>query len=282
MTHYTVPLHDIVFNQINNKEFFVWDAVVAWRDHIYQAGFWSTTKSSYLTSMLKLIESEVINVCIQLHKIDEDWLKEAKQKINDKSEWSLSTKIVRKSCLNSFYNFIQKDFDRKILPYRRHPESNEIKHILSSVQDKALTKDISPIVLCNEISKINERDAYIVWLMMWTGQTLESILDRRKEDLRTPYLDFEDDSGKRFSKHILEHITNALEKLCKDSSVYLFETANSKRILRTQVMRNLKQAGYNIGLDFDLTPKVLHGYVCAYMSRDKRSELEKALGISIN
>jgi site-specific recombinase XerC len=113
--------------------------------------------------------------------------------------------------------------------------------------------------------------------MMHTGRTLEAVLDRRKEHLRTPYMDFDDNS-----EHIPPHITDALNELCKNSTDYLFETASGKRIRRTQVMRNLKQAGHNIGLDFDLTPKVLHGYVCAYMSKDKRSELEKALGFSIN
>jgi hypothetical protein len=294
-------MHEAVYKQINNTEFHVWDAVVAWRDSIYQAGFWNTTKSSYLTSMLKLIESEVVNVRIQLHEINERWLNEAKYKIGNKDEWSLSTKIIRKSCLNSFYNFIKTDFDTTVKPYRRHPKYPEIKHILSntqeeelekslikhtlsSVQDKAFTIDISPIVLCNAISKINERDAYIVWLMMYTGQPLESILDlpKRKEDEENPYMCFKDIGSYTIGEHIPEHIIEGLNKLCKNSIVYLFETSVGKRVTRTQITRNLKKSGRNIGLKIDLTPKVLHGYVCAYMSRDKRSELEKALGFSID
>lgn len=283
---------DVIFEQ--NTEFFVWDAVVAWRDQIYQAGFYNNTKSNYLTGMLKLIESEIVNVRQKLDQIDDCWIKESKQKIDNKNEWSISTKTIRKSCLNSFYNFVQNDFDSKMTPYRRHPRAPEIKHILSSarekaeekalikhtlsiVQDKALTIDISPMVLCNALSKINVRDAYIVWLMMHTGQPLEAILDRRKEHLRIPYLDFENNG-----EHIPKHITDVLITLCENSKVYLFETSRGKRISRTQVMRNLKQAGYNIGLDFDLTPKVLHGFVCAYMCADKRSEIEKSLGISID
>lgn len=270
---------NIIIDQIKNKEFFVWDAIVAWRDHIYQADFYNNTKSNYITGMLKLIESVIIDVRIPLNHINDMWIEEAKKKIDDKLEWSQSTKIIRKSCLNSFYNFIKNDFDYKITPYRRHPDSNEIKHILSSVQDKALTKDISPIVLCNAVSKINERDAYIVWLMMHTGQPLEAILNIRKtkEDYEPPYIRFNGEG-----KHIPKHITDALNDLCKNSKMYLFETSSGKRIRRNQVMRNLKQAGYNIGLDFDLTPKILHGYVCAYMSRDKRSILEKEFGISID
>ena len=79
------------------------------------------------------------------------------------------------------------------------------------------------------------------------------------------------------SIHLPAHMVMAINKLCTNSSVYLFETIHGKRIRRAQVTRNLRQAGRNIGLDFDLNPKILHGYVNAYMSRDKRSELEKDL-----
>ena len=303
---------EALLQQIDNKEFFVWDAVFAWRDHICKSEFYNNTKSNYLTGMLKLIESGILNIRHHLKLIDECWLSEAKQKIENKPEWSQSTKSIRKSCLNRFYNFVKNDFDTTLTPYRRHPEYTEIKyilsdteektkeeivkfekhliHLLSNVPDKRRTIDLSPIILSNAISKINERDAYIVWLMMWTGQTLESILDRRKEHFRTSsdeetktaYLDFEDENGNLHGKYIPQHITKAIKELSKNSKVYLLETSKGKRILRTQIMRNLKQAGHNIGLDFDLTPKVLHGYVCAYMSCDKRSELEKAMGFSIN
>lgn len=283
-------LHPAIYHQINNKVLHVWDAVVAWRDYIFQTPFYNNTKGNYLSGMLKLIELDLINVYLPLEIINDVWIEEAKKKIDLFPDWSIATKAVRKSCLNSFYQFVQKDFNRSVTPYRRHPSPTEVKHVLSNVPDKALTKDISPIELCNALEKINKRDAYIVWLMMHTGEPLESILDRRKEHFRTSLdnetktacLDFEDENGRKYSKHIFEHITEDLKELCKDSKVYLFETANGKRILRTQVMRTLKQAGHNIGLDFDLNPKILHGFVCAYMCRDKRSELEKAMGFSIN
>jgi site-specific recombinase XerC len=257
-----------------NSEFFVWDAVVAWRDRIYQADFYNNTKGCYLTGLLKLIEFSVIDVRLPLSKINEDWVKDCKLKIDGVTAWAAETKTIRKTCLNSFYKFVQKDFDRGVMPYQRHPQPNEIKHILSSVKEKALTEDISPSVLCNALSKINERDAYIVWLMMHTGETLETILDLRKTppDYEPPYIRF---NG--MGKHVPDHITDGINELCKNSAVYLFETAGGKRISRTQVMRNLKKTGHNIGLKFDLTPKVLHGFVVAYMSRDKRSELEIAL-----
>jgi len=276
-------IHPIIEAFCVNKEFFVSDAVVQWRDNIYQTNFYNSSKGNRLTNMLKLIESGIVDTRLRLNQIDEHWLNESKQKIDDKPEWAKTTKAVRKSCLNSFYNFINTNFDTTVTPYRRHLKHHEIKHILSSVQEKALTKDISPIELCNTLGKINERDAYIAWLMMHTGQTLEAILDlpKIKEDDDNPYFRFKDLGDFVIGEHIPEHILEGLKQLCKNCNTYLFETAGGRRIMRTQVMRNLKQAGYKIGLDFDLTPKLLHGFVNAYMSRDKRSELEKAMGFSI-
>lgn len=264
-----------------NETLFVWDGIVAWRDYIYRAAFYGNTKSNYLTNMLKLIESEIVNIRIELAKLDDLWLENAKAKIDNYPTWSAATKVIRRCCLNSFYKFIQTDFDRNVEPYRRHPSQNEIKHVLSSVQEKALTKNISPIVLCTALDKINTRDAYIVWLMMHTGWALEDILNIRKttDEFQPPYIRLFKNGKQVGHAHIYDHISNALLEISKNSTVYLFETAAGKRVLRTQVMRNLKQAGHNIGLDFDLTPKVLHGYVNAYMSKDKRSELEIGLGI---
>lgn len=255
-----------------NTRHFLWDAIVAWRDGVYNSDDWGATKSCYLISMLKLIEAGIINVHLELSYVDECWLKGCKRKVDKLPHWSEATKSIRKTSLNSLYRFIQTEFDRNVFPYQHHPEPNIIRHILSSTQEKALTTNISPSLLCNTLSKINERDAYIVWLMMHTGQRLEAVLDLRKEmRQRIPYLDFNNTS-----KHIPKHITDRIMELSKDSKVYLFETSAGKRITRVQVTRNLKNAGRNIGLTFDLTPKVLHGYVVAYMSRDKRSELEKS------
>jgi site-specific recombinase XerC len=264
--------HDI-FDQIASTEFFIWDAVVAWSNHIRESHLKQSTQSTYLTNMLKLIDEKIVNERLHLEKVDSSWLKNSMEKIDEIPTWSDKTKSIRRSCLNGFYNFIKKLFDYKTDPYRRPPKPNEIKYVLSNVLDQNLTATISPESLCSALSKINERDAYIVWIMMLTGQPLEAVLDRRKKHLRGfYYLDFENE-GEPLPKHLCD----VLREYCQNSNTYIFETSKGKRIRRTQVMRTLKQAGYNIGLKFDLTPKALHRYVNAYMSSDKRYELEKAL-----
>ena len=104
--------------------------------------------------MLKLIECGIIDVYLKLENVNEQWADDAKQKVDSNPKWSPATKTIRKSCLNSFYKFVQNDFDRKIIPYRRHLKPNEIKHILSNVQDKALAKDIPVVELSKALNKI--------------------------------------------------------------------------------------------------------------------------------
>ena len=268
------------------KDFFLWDAIIQWREHIYKSDFYNVSKCNYLSGMLKLIESEIINVNTKLESINDKWLNEVKKHISDKQDWALSTRKIRKSCLNSLYIFIQKDFDYSTTPYRRHPKHSEIKYVLSSVWNKA-TEEIDPQVLCHAVSKINERDAYIVWLIVHTGQTLEKILDLKKENLRvsymedgkhaySAYLDFEEEKE---SVHIPGHIVDGINSVSNHTKTYLFETVSNKRVSRTQVMRTLKKAGYDIGLTYDLTPIILHRYACAHMTEDKRSVIEQALGL---
>jgi hypothetical protein len=301
-----------------NTEFFVWDAIVSWRDHINKNDFYRHSKSNYFNNMLKLIESNIVDIRTPLKNANNNWLKECKDKIDEKEDWALSTKKVRKSCLNTFYQFTVEAFDKSQIPYQRHPKYHEIEYILSpninekdriSDLEKVILKhsislnakqenvrDLAPIVLCNEVSKINERDAYIVWLILRTGQSLDKILDLKKENIRVSYkkeideynkddgyelnksyfayLDFENDSY-----HIEGHVVDGINNVCKNSKEFIFETKEGKRIHKKQVIRNLKEAGYNIGLDFDLTPSLLKSFSNAYMSGDIRSEIMQGLGL---
>lgn len=290
---------------MESKKYHIWDVVVSWRNFIFTSEFESVSKSDYLTHMLKLIENHIIDIKEPIDALNEDWLKDCKRKIDSCVFWSKRTRLCRKTCLNSFYRFYKKNLNFYQVAYRRCPVDHEveyilssqnekkysekvvIKHVLSNVVEKTKTTIISPVELCEAVNNVNERDAYIVWLMMHTGRRLEFILDLKKEDLRLSlenqnnayigYVDFKD-----MIEYIPKHIAIALKTLSKDASKYLFESSNGKKLGRTQVIRNLKKAGKSIGLTFDLTPKVLYGFVNAYMSNDKRSAFEQCLGLQIN
>jgi len=260
---------------VSHTGFFVYDAIVQWRDHIYKADLYRCSKANYLRGMLRLIECGIVDIRTKLSDLNDGWLTKTKAKIDSKKHWSISTKINRKNFLNSFQKFIKTALDTTVEPYPRHPNPEQIKYILSSVQEISLAKDLSPTELCNAMLELNERDAFVIWLMILTGQSVEKILDVRKEHLRYQkdgddhtefsvggYLDFEGGS----SYHVPGHLMDKIQCICKNTKTYLFETRQGKRIRRTQVMRNLKHAGYDIGLTFDLTPGILHGFVCGYMS----------------
>lgn len=268
--------------------------------------------------MLKLIESNIVDIRLKLSDVDELWLTACKEKIESKPDWAQSTKAVRKTCLNTFFHFAKNSFDKTQIPYQRHPNGNEIefmlspafddqekyklidqavmRHVLSNVSDKVRARDICPKVLCTALSKLNERDAYIVWIMMFTGQPLEKVLDLKKENLRASFMPTEEALRNRLdpnvphaysayldfdntSSYIPGPIVDGINRVNSNSKTFLFETAKGKRITRVQVTRNLKQAGHAIGLNFDLTPKLLRNYVCSDLTEDKRSILEKGLGL---
>jgi hypothetical protein len=290
---------------MESEKYHIWDVVVSWRNFIFASEFESVSKSDYLTHMLKLIENHIIDIKVPIDALNEEWLKDCKRKIDLCDFWSERTRLCRKTCLNSFYRFYITNFNFYQVAYRRCPADHEveyilssqsekryseevvIKHVLSNVIEKTKTTIISPVELCEAVSKVNERDAYIVWLMMHTGRRLEFILDLKKENFRVSlddqnnayfaYIDFKDKS-----EYVYGHIADAIKNLSKDSSKYLFESSKGKKIGRTQVIRNLKKAGKAIGLTFDLTPKVLYGYVNAYMTKDKRSAFEQCLGLQTN
>ena len=120
--------------------------------------------------MLKLIESNIVDVRLKLSNVNINWLEECKNKVDEKEEWAKSTKTVRKTCLNSFYKFVKETFDKTQIPYQRHlkimklsffslPKEDEekyasldktvLKHALSNVPEKIKAIDLCPQILCN-------------------------------------------------------------------------------------------------------------------------------------
>jgi integrase len=257
-----------------------WDAIVAWRDHVFQAPYMRITKCNYLTGMLKLIEANIIDLSLKLKDVNETWFNEALSKIDNMNSWSHATKPPRKTCLKSFYQFattFDPDYlkDYELHCYEWLPSSEEVKHMLSCVEEKAPLCEIDTPALIYAMLKVNRRDCLIMGIMLFTGCTLDEALDLNREDIghvgEICYVRLKKRSG--FIPRCLMDLIIDLTK--NPSHRHLFVTVNGKRILRTQVARNLKLAARNIGVPFDLTPKILHGYVNAGFLRDKRSVIEK-------
>lgn len=268
------------------ERYSIWDALVAWRDNILSSSFLRVTKINYLSRMQKMIEASVINPTIKLRGVNEAWFDECVRKINDTS-WSEKTKISRKTCLSSFYKFAQ-TFDPdytnqyEMLSYRYIPTPHEIKNrfnienskklLLSSAREDLLTNGLDIQKLYNTIRKNNERDAWIIALMLETGCALDEILKIKKSDVSSTYVRIEN-----FQYAVPLSLIDGITTLYKDSSEYVFTTRKEGKVGRVQVTRNLKKAGREIGLTFDLTPMVFHRLINTILLRDKRSPLEKYL-----
>lgn len=273
-----------------------WDAIFAWRDHIFQSTYMRVTKCNYLTGMLKLIESEIINPAVGLKDINERWFDEACSKIDNMVSWSPATKPPRKTCLKSFYKFANNIFNPDYLnDYEMHsyhwiPSPEEMKPIFSCVEEKFPKNKLDTSALIDAMKMINERDCLIICVMIFTGCSLQQVLNLNKEDIKcvkSPYIQFIEKLNLGSEclikfKDKLKEVPECLIELIIDytqtnDSNYLFSSADGKPLHRTQVTRNLKLAARNIGVPYELTPKILHGYINAGILRDKTSIVEKLL-----
>ncbi|WP_068469963.1 hypothetical protein [Candidatus Protochlamydia phocaeensis] len=251
------------FKKIN---YTIWDAIISWRDAVFNAELTRVTKYNYLNGMLKLIEADIINPYAALTDLTLNWYDQASKKINALQNWAPATKQSRKTCLKSFYAF-SLNYDPQGTPHK-NPTACEIIHMLSSIAERALTKDIDSCLLLDTLIKLNERDAIIVAVMLFSGKTLEEVLDLRKTQIYPGKIEFKDKKTK-----MPISLTNLIEMFSKNNNDYVFVTDQGNRIHRTQVIRNLKLASKIMGLEFELTPKVLQGYSIAYFPHNKEDVL---------
>lgn len=268
------------------ERYSIWDVMVAWRDSILDSSFLRVTKRDYLSRMQKLIEEGVINPSIKLKSVNESWLDECSKRIYETS-WSEKTKKSRKTCLLSFYKFSQ-TFDPdyaneyEVLSYRYIPTPHEIKNrfnienskklLLSSAHELLLNRGLNIQELYDTLKKHNQRDAWIIALMIETGCSLDEILEIKKTDISPVYIKI-----KNFQYAVDSTLIHHIKTICKEFSEYVFTTKKGEKVGRVQVTRNLKRAGHEVGLTFDLTPMIFHRHINKILIRDKRSPLEKLL-----
>lgn len=258
------------------ERYSIWDAMVAWRDHILSSSFLKITKKDYLSRMQKLIDESVINPSIKLICVNEIWLHKCSKKIAE-SCLSEKTKTSRKTCLLSFYKFAQKfdpDYSNeyKMLSYRHIPTPDEIKNrfVLSSAREPLLNNSLDIQKLYRTIKKHNERDAWIIALMLETGCSLEEVVKITKNDISQTYVCIN-----HFQYPVPLSLVDGIKTLFKEDSSFVFSTKKGEKVGRVQVTRNLKKSGREIGLRFDLTPMVFHRFINDILLRDKRSPWEK-------
>jgi|SRR5271170_16848 len=254
-----------------------WDAIFAWYYYIlHDTSMMKDSKRTYITGMHKLIKDGIIDYTSMIPQLTPDSYMNACLKLKNIPKAKTTTNL-RKTCLKSFYNFVSEHQYENYLknygkPARNIPTMHEISFILSAIEERHRTKDLDPVELFKAVESLNERDSVIVCTMIFTGRTLEDILDLRKKDCENRIIEFQD--GR---ENVPLFITNFIQKNAANGDTYAFTTANGKRLRRTQVIRNLKLASKLMGLDFEVTPKILQGYAIAYLPSSKKENLAKLL-----
>jgi integrase len=255
----------------------LWDIIVFWRDNIFFSVFSRVSKKNYLSAMLKLIEEGIIDPYMPLSKLSQEWYQHAKTKIDNIDSWSVATKGSRKSCLRSFFDFATEFNPDNFIedyaePYSRKPSMIEISYLLSSIEDRSKMHNFDLTKLYQVLFSINEREALIFCIMVFTGRKLDEILNIKKDDVGHASIDFINETDV-----IPEDLATRLKK-CKKDSAYLFVTSNGNPLKRNQFIRTLKTASKLMNLDFEVSPRLLQSKALLSMCREKISPLEKLLG----
>ena len=246
------------------KIYHCFDVLVAWRNELYA----SATKSmrrNYLSGMCVLIDEGIVDPTSSVdHVLTEDWSVDAHERINILDKWSPSTKKSRKSCLEKFLGFASsfKPNSNGNPPTLKIPGRGLMHHILSGMDDKIKVQEISKSSwdrFFDQLTNGNARDCLISIVMLRSGRRLEDVLDLRKTDITETGVKWTDGSHTELSKETLALIS----RLTHSNADYVFTTKLGRRIRRTQVIRQMKNASKAAGLDFEITPKILQVFAIA-------------------
>ena len=124
------------------------------------------------------------------------------------------------------------------------PSPLVVKNEFASIATNKPSTDLCPIVLCNTISKMHERNAYVVWLMMFNRCKLEDVISLQKKDL--------------FREGIPKHILSVIDMMSMDSVKYLFETRNHTAISHGHVSSQITLAGARMNITGNLTSRTFY------------------------
>lgn len=277
------------------KNLTVWDAIIAWRDHVLHRGILRKSKVDYLYNMTKLIEVGLIDLQQPLLKFMKTEFDDSKfQEISTVYSWPTSTKRSRKTLLNSFWKFAQKQEIKKtpieipIHSEHRYLEMLAISELLSSSEDKAKSqyltdKEINRFL--NELRHINARD-FLVCRTMWELKcTIHQVLNMKVGDYDPEKGVFKIDKFDSRYGNLRDDIKGPILKLCekKANDEFIFSTDRGNRIHPGQIVRSMKIASKKANLPVIISPKVIFAHAKAFYERvfsaiaekDRRKILEE-------
>jgi hypothetical protein len=259
------------FCDVLGVSYTAWDAIKAWHNAVQASSLSRSSKSNYISSMLLLIKKGIVDYKLPLLKITNTWYTKAEFTLYNVPSWSETTKICRKTCLKSFYDFVSqyqyKDYVKNFgEPSREAPTMDEVTAVLSNIQERSLAKDLDFIGLFQSLRDINERDSIILTTLLFTARKLDDILNLKKKDCVNGFLTFEDGVEK-----VPLIVTNFIKKHSTNENDYAFTSIHGKRLRSNQIIRNLKKSSKQLRLNYEATPRVLLGFA---KRQDKLSDFE--------
>lgn len=270
------------------NDLFLWDVVIAWRDHILGKDAFRKNKIYHLSHLSRIIANGLLDVKQPLSEFLKTCLEDKIRIINQTNEWSESTKQARRTTLRSFCRFAK---ENKVKPARVVIPFNELKDIqhviigelLSSNEDKAKSQSLTDKnITCffNEMFKLNPRDGLATWMMWELKRTIHQILDLkiRDIDLVKGVIIFGDELC---IGNLLPELKRCIQEQGKGKSAeeLLFTTEKGNRIHVGQLVRNMKAASLRAKLPIVISPKILYAHAKAYSEKTYKelSEAERNL-----
>jgi integrase/recombinase XerD len=266
-------------NILEAKQEYIWQqmqqitveqAIQIWITHIPNP----RTRKSYISSMLSLIDQQIINSRLSLQAFSLlspekiiDGIKSLPifiKKSDDKKQWSMRTREARISCFLAFTGYLDRETSgivRKAIPRKEgiktfSPKSRKGKTI-------AMTRE-EMLFFLKELEKINKRDALIAKLCLHGGKRISEILSLRTEQINyeAKYILFKQSKSKlsddftvmHFAKEEASSLLGEIKKLVGVRKGLVFVTSKGKPIQKTQLDRNFSKAGKRAGVAFRVSP----------------------------
>lgn len=253
-----------------SKKLLVWDAVLAWRDHVLAKDNFRRSKSLVLSHLSRIISENLIEVDQPLSNFKKK-ISDIEAKINAFEQWSKFTRQSRITILRSLVKFIDENEIKKsefVIPFKELKDVNKhfIYELITSSAVKAQAETLSAEnikTFLYELARINPRDALAVWLMIELKASLDQILSLKRDDIDLENsifniegaLHIAPDAGLRpdLKRCLEEHLRHCHHDL-------IFASANGKKLHAGQFARNSKLASQRAGLKVILTPKIIERF----------------------
>jgi hypothetical protein len=237
----------------------LWDVAFDWHIKLCKEPLLNVTKKNYLLAFVQLVKDGVLNLKYPLKNMNEIWLNETLETIDLFHKWAKETRRHRKMIVRKLYAYSEEFKDKtNITRNRKRPPIPSIDNLefifnINTDFNKVMTIPTNKWATFFEaLHTRNERDCLIYFLLLETALNVEYVLSLRQEDV------FEDHI-KLLNKvfYIPKCLTALLRELPPNKEGFIFVSSSGNIIKRSQIVRTLREASKEIGLEVSITPTIV-------------------------